>query len=75
LSTQIEEGESCLPAEDGHRGVLFVGEAGRPGPTSLGGSVPLPSSVFFQQNHIPFVTFVLKDRYGEPERAGVNGSQ
>jgi hypothetical protein len=28
-------------------GVLFVGEAGRPGPTGLGGCVPLPGSVFF----------------------------
>jgi hypothetical protein len=46
LSTQIGEEESCLPAEDGHRGVLFVGEAGRPGPTDLGGYVPLPGSVF-----------------------------
>jgi hypothetical protein len=27
--------------------VLFVGEAGRPGPTGLGGYVPLPSSAFF----------------------------
>jgi hypothetical protein len=40
LSTQIGEGESCLPAEDEHPGVLFVGEAGRPGPTGLGGYVP-----------------------------------
>jgi hypothetical protein len=28
LSTQMEEGESCLPAEDGHRGVPY--RAGRP---------------------------------------------
>jgi hypothetical protein len=27
----MEEGESYLPAEDGHRGVHFIGEAGRPG--------------------------------------------
>jgi hypothetical protein len=31
LSTQIEEGDSYLPAEDGHRGVHFTGEVGRPG--------------------------------------------
>jgi hypothetical protein len=47
LSTQIEEGESCLPAEDGHRGVLFIGQDGQPGPTGLGGCVLLPGSVSF----------------------------
>jgi hypothetical protein len=31
LSTQTDEGEGCLPAEDGSRGALFIGEAGRPG--------------------------------------------
>jgi hypothetical protein len=39
-STQIERLENCLPAEDEHRGVYFIGEAGRPGPTGLGGLVP-----------------------------------
>jgi hypothetical protein len=56
LSTQTEEGEGCLPIEDGHRGVLFVGEAGRPGPTGLGGRVPLPGSVIFQHDHFSSVT-------------------
>jgi hypothetical protein len=50
LSTQTEEGEWCLPAEDGSRGAPFVGEAGRPGPTGLGGHVPLPASAFFQHD-------------------------
>jgi hypothetical protein len=54
----MEEEESYLPAEDGHRGVHFIGEVGRPGPTGLGGCVPLPGSVFFQHDHLPFVTFV-----------------
>jgi hypothetical protein len=27
----MEEGESYLPTEDGHREVHFIGEAGRPG--------------------------------------------
>jgi hypothetical protein len=54
----MEEGESYLPAEDGHREVPFIGQAGRPGPTGLGGCVPLPGSVFFQHDHLPFVTFV-----------------
>jgi hypothetical protein len=31
LSTQTEEGEGRLPAEDGSRGAPFVGKAGRPG--------------------------------------------
>jgi hypothetical protein len=31
---------------------------GRPRPTSPGGCVPLPGSVFFQHDHLPFVTFV-----------------
>jgi hypothetical protein len=47
LSTQMEEGESYLPAEDGHQGVPFIGQAGRPGPTGLGGCMPLLGSVFF----------------------------
>jgi hypothetical protein len=51
FSTQTEEGEGCLPAEDGSRGAPFVGEAGRPGPTGLGGRVPLPASAFFQHDH------------------------
>jgi hypothetical protein len=54
----MEEGESYLPVEDGHRGVPFIGQAGRPGPTGPGGSLPLPGSVFFQHDHLPFVTFV-----------------
>jgi hypothetical protein len=40
LSTQIGRGKSCLPAEDENRGVHFIGEVGRPGPTDLGGLVP-----------------------------------
>jgi hypothetical protein len=35
-STQTKRWESCLPAEDEHQGVHFIGEAGRPGPTVLG---------------------------------------
>jgi hypothetical protein len=31
LSTQTEEGESYLPAEDGHRWAPFIGQADRPG--------------------------------------------
>jgi hypothetical protein len=53
LSTQTEEGEGCLPAEDRSRGAPFVGEVGRPGPTGLGGRVPLPASAFFQHDHSP----------------------
>jgi hypothetical protein len=56
LSRQTEEGEGCLPAEDGSRGAPFVGEAGRPGLTGLGGRVPLPASAFFQHNHFFFMT-------------------
>jgi hypothetical protein len=54
----MEEGESYLPAEDGHRGVPFIGQSDRPGPTGPGGCVPLRGSVFFQHDHLPFVTFV-----------------
>jgi hypothetical protein len=54
----MEEGESYLPAEDAHRGMLFVGEAGRPGPTGLGGCMPLWLGSFSQHDHLPFVTFV-----------------
>jgi hypothetical protein len=39
-STQTESWESCLPAEDEHRGVHFIGVVGRPGPTGLGGLLP-----------------------------------
>jgi hypothetical protein len=39
-STQIGEGKSYLFAEDEHQGVQFIGEADRPGLTSLGGIVP-----------------------------------
>jgi hypothetical protein len=46
LSTQIEEGESYLPAEDGHREVLFIGQASRPGSTGPGGCVPLRLGYF-----------------------------
>jgi hypothetical protein len=58
LRTQTEEGESYLPVEDGHRGVLFIGQAGRHGPTGLGGCVPLWLGSFSHQDHLPFVTFV-----------------
>jgi hypothetical protein len=37
-------------------GCLNRGEAGRPGPTDLGGFLPLPASVFFQHTHPCFVT-------------------
>jgi hypothetical protein len=43
----MEEGESYLPAEDGHREAPFIGQAGWPGPTGPGGCVLLPGSVFF----------------------------
>jgi hypothetical protein len=56
LSTQTEEGEGCLPAEDRSRGAPFVGEAGRPGPTGLGVRVPLPASAFFQYDHFCSMT-------------------
>jgi hypothetical protein len=46
LSTKTEEGEGCLPAEDRSQGAPYVGEAGRPGPTGLGGRVLSPGSVF-----------------------------
>jgi hypothetical protein len=46
LSTQTEEGGGCLPAEGGSRGAPFLGEAGRPGPTGLGGRVPPQGSIF-----------------------------
>jgi hypothetical protein len=36
-STQTETWENCLLAENEHRGVHFIGEAGRPGTTGLGG--------------------------------------
>jgi hypothetical protein len=39
-------------------GVPFIGQVGRPGPTDPGGCVPLPGSVFFKHDHLPFVTFV-----------------
>jgi hypothetical protein len=39
-------------------GAPFIGQAGRPGPTGLGGCVPLPGLVFFQHDHLPFVTFL-----------------
>jgi hypothetical protein len=58
LSTQAEEGEGCLPAEDGSRGAPFVGEAGRPGPTGLGGRVPPQGSIFLQHDHFSSVTFL-----------------
>jgi hypothetical protein len=57
-STQIETGRSCLPAEDEHRGVHFIGEAGRPGPTGLGWPRASPGSVFLQCDDPPFVTFL-----------------
>jgi hypothetical protein len=41
------EGESYLLAEDRHREVPFIGQAGRPRPTGPGGCVPLPGLVFF----------------------------
>jgi hypothetical protein len=47
-----------LPAEDGHRGVPFIGEAGRPGPTGLGGFGASLGMSFFQRDDLPFVTFV-----------------
>jgi hypothetical protein len=50
LSTRIEEGESCLPIEDGHRGVLFVGEAGRPGQPAW--VAPCPSLARFSSSTI-----------------------
>jgi hypothetical protein len=59
MSTQIEEkGEGCLPAEDGSRGAPFVGEAGRSGPTSLGGRVPPQSSIFSQRDNFSSMTFL-----------------
>jgi hypothetical protein len=58
LSTQTEEGEGCLPAEDGSRGAPFVGEAGRPGLTGLGGRVPPQGSVFSQRDHFSSMTFL-----------------
>jgi hypothetical protein len=58
LSTQTEEGEGCLPAEDGSRGAPFVGEAGRPGPTSLGGRVPPQGFIFSQRDHFSSMTFL-----------------
>jgi hypothetical protein len=54
----MEEGESYLPTEDGHREVLFIGQAGRPGPTDPGGYMPLWLGSFSQHDHLPFVTFV-----------------
>jgi hypothetical protein len=58
LSTKTEDGEGCLPAEDGSRGAPFIGEAGRPVPTGLGGRVLSPSSVFLQHDHFSSVTFL-----------------
>jgi hypothetical protein len=58
LSTQTKEGVGCLPAEDGSRGAPFVGEAGRPGPTGLGGRVPPQGSVFLQHDLFSSVTFL-----------------
>jgi hypothetical protein len=58
LSTQIEEGEGCLPAEDWSRGVPFIGQAGRPAPTGLGGFVPLPGSISSQHDHFSSMTFL-----------------
>jgi hypothetical protein len=54
----MEEGESYLPIEDGYRGLPFIGQADRPGLTGPSGYVPLPGSIFFQHDHLPFVTFV-----------------
>jgi hypothetical protein len=53
LSTQTERWESCLPPEDEHRGVHFIGEADRPRWPRAS-----PSSAFLQCDDIPFVTFV-----------------
>jgi hypothetical protein len=54
----MEEGESYSLAEDGHREVLFIGQASRFGPTGPGGCVPLWLGSFSQHDHLPFVTFV-----------------
>jgi hypothetical protein len=56
LSTQIEEWEGCLPAENGSRGAPFIGQAGRPGPTGLGGCVLLPGSIFLRHDHFSSMT-------------------
>jgi hypothetical protein len=39
-------------------GAPFIGEAGRPGPTGLGGFMPLTGSVFIQYDHFSSVTFL-----------------